>query len=275
MNIDPAGEKQIREFLLGRLPEKDAEALEEQFLASDEMEELARLVEDEIIDQYVDGPLNRRDRRDIENHFLLPPARQKKLDFARMLRSRLRPPTPPQPNPGFLRLPLLFAGTAAAWILGGLLTMVSVGSGLYIAGVLKGPKAGTQQPRPQPNLAGNNNPAPPRPLLAKQEIDFAVGGIKSANPGEAVEISENTGMIEAHIPLFEAPSPTRSYAVKIQSEEGTQIISQDGLKPHSAHGGSELRIDIDPKLMPSGTWIALVTSSRKGAVTQKFYCTIK
>src|SRR6267378_7977943 len=145
MNIDPATEKQIREFLLGRLPPPQSEELEERLLASDELEELVSLVEDEIIDQYVDGPINRADRLAVENHFLRPPARQSKLAFARMLRDRLRPPKPIPPGPAYAPLPMLFAGVSTTWVLAGMLSMVSVGSGVYITTLRKERQSLTEQ----------------------------------------------------------------------------------------------------------------------------------
>src|SRR6267142_2007080 len=154
MKIDPATEKQIREFLLDRLPPQQCEELEEQLLANDELEDLVRLVEDEIIDQYVDGPLNHRDRKAIEDHFLLPPARQSKLAFAQMLRIRLRP-KPIALDHGYGRLPVLFAGTSAAWILAGAISMISVGSGVYVAVVRKDNQAQTKKLQAPPVLASN------------------------------------------------------------------------------------------------------------------------
>ncbi len=274
MNIDPATEKQIREFLLGRLPPPQSEELEERLLASDELEDLVSLVEDEIIDQYVDGPIKRADRLAVDNHFLLPPARQSKLAFARMLRERLRPPKPIPPGPAYVPLPMLLAGASTTWILAGLLSVVSVGSGVYITTLRKERQSLTEQLQiVQREVEANRNQAHSGQLLA-QDVRFAVGGFKSASPSETVEISETTGVIKAHIPLFDGPSPAQSYTVRIQNEEGKQIVSGPALI-HTQGGGSELIVDIDPKEMPSGTYTAFETPNRKGAPTDKTYCTIR
>jgi len=275
MNIDPATEKQIREFLLGRLPPPQSEELEQRLLASDELEDLVSLVEDEIIDQYVDGPIKRADRLAVDNHFLLPPARQSKLAFARMLRERLRPPKPIPPGPAYVPLPMLLASASTTWILAGLLSVVSVGSGVYITTLRKERQSLTEQLQiVQREVEANRNQAHSGQLLA-QDVRFAVGGFKSASPSEAVEISETTGVIKAHIPLFDGPSLAQSYTVRIQNEEGKQIVSYPAWKPHTKGGGSELIVDIDPKEMPPGTYTAFVTPNRKGASTDKTYCTIR
>jgi len=53
------------------------------------------------------------------------------------------------------------------------------------------------------------------------------------------------------------------------------IVSEPAWKPHTERGGSELIVNIDPKEMPSGTYTAFVTPNRKGATTDKTYCTIR
>lgn len=270
MNIDPAREKQIREFLLGRLPVRQSEEIEEQLLESDELEELVRLVEDDIIDQYVDRDLDRRDRLAAEKYFLQPPTRRKKLAFANMLRERLRPKPVTQASV-YPRLSLLFAGTSAAWILAGLLSMVSVGSVFYIVSLRRDNQMLKETLRAQTELATKIPP----PFPAKQRVDFAVADYKSASASDAIEISKTIGLIEGHIPLFDGTSPAKSYTVKIQNKEGKQIVFEPALEPYIKGDGSELIVNIDPKLMSPGTWTALVTPNRKGASTDKFDCTIR
>ena len=76
----------IRRYLLGALREPELDAIEQKLLSSEELSQTAGLVEDEIIEQYLDGDLDERDKRAVEGHFLRPPAHRKKLRFARMLR---------------------------------------------------------------------------------------------------------------------------------------------------------------------------------------------
>jgi len=76
----------IRRYLLGALREPELDAIEQKLLSSEELSQTAGLIEDEIIEQYLDGDLDERDKRAVEGHFLRPPAHRKKLRFARMLR---------------------------------------------------------------------------------------------------------------------------------------------------------------------------------------------
>lgn len=80
----------IRQYLLGRLDhhEELENSLSEAILFQKEISEIADLIEDEIIEQYLDGTLDAADRNDVENYFLRPAERREKLQFARLLRDR-------------------------------------------------------------------------------------------------------------------------------------------------------------------------------------------
>src|SRR5215475_5768152 len=82
----------IREYLLGRLdnaPEV-AERLAERMLTETELSELVDVIEDEIIEEYLEGQLEPADRQAIEKHFLRPPERREKLRLARILHRGLK-----------------------------------------------------------------------------------------------------------------------------------------------------------------------------------------
>src|SRR5437899_4121420 len=85
-------ETNIREYLLGRLQQDTpelSERLEERLLADDDFSRTVDLVEDEIIEEYLEGTLDAADKQTVEQHFLRPPERQKKLRFARLLHHHL------------------------------------------------------------------------------------------------------------------------------------------------------------------------------------------
>src|SRR2546423_822923 len=83
-------ESVIRQYLLGRLDDQDKleSSLSEQMLFDEELSETVDSIEDELIEDYLDGALNDADRKAAEEYFLRPPERKEKLRFARLLRSR-------------------------------------------------------------------------------------------------------------------------------------------------------------------------------------------
>jgi cell division protein FtsL len=80
-------EMMLRRYLLGQLdgfPEL-ADKLHDQMLSDENLSEVAGVIEDEIIEDYLEGTLSPADRQAVEEHFLRPPERQKKLRIARRL----------------------------------------------------------------------------------------------------------------------------------------------------------------------------------------------
>ena len=88
MNDHFPAENTIRDYLLGRLDDQaDLEqSWSEWILVDDELSETVSVIEDEIIEDYLDGRLDAASKRDVEQHFLRPPARQEKLKIANRLR---------------------------------------------------------------------------------------------------------------------------------------------------------------------------------------------
>jgi len=81
----------IREYLLGRLDnEKELEEqLSHDICANDELSEMVESIEEEIIEDFLDGTMDSADKDAVSTYFLRPPQRQEKLRFARLLNNHL------------------------------------------------------------------------------------------------------------------------------------------------------------------------------------------
>lgn len=77
----------IRQYLLGRLDEQREleEQLSDGILNDEAMIDIVDSVEDEIIEEYLDGSLNAEHKKAVEKYFLRPPQRQDKLRSAQLL----------------------------------------------------------------------------------------------------------------------------------------------------------------------------------------------
>ena len=80
----------VRQYLLGRLDDNaELESdLSEAILFNDELAVMVDSVEDEIIEEYLDGALNSVDKNAVDEYFLRPLERKEKVRFARLLRHR-------------------------------------------------------------------------------------------------------------------------------------------------------------------------------------------
>src|SRR5580765_4075607 len=81
----------VRQYLLGRLDRnKELEdQLSNDILFNDELSEMVESIEDEIIDDCLDGTLDSADKDAVDGYFLRPPERKEKLRFAQLLRHHL------------------------------------------------------------------------------------------------------------------------------------------------------------------------------------------
>ncbi|HXU38422.1 MAG TPA: CHAT domain-containing tetratricopeptide repeat protein [Blastocatellia bacterium] len=98
VNEDTNQERRVRMYLLGELDETRQQAVEEQLLADDELFNLIGVVEDELLDEYLDGELKGDELERFTGFFLSPAERRRKLSFAMALQqhvaaeSRREPP---------------------------------------------------------------------------------------------------------------------------------------------------------------------------------------
>lgn len=89
MNENSPTETTIRQYLLGRLNDQPdlEETLGRQLLFDDRLSEIVDSMEDQIIEDYLDGVLKPADKSACELYFLRPRERKKKLRLAQILRS--------------------------------------------------------------------------------------------------------------------------------------------------------------------------------------------
>jgi hypothetical protein len=88
MKHDLFDEALVREYLLGRLENNKEleERLSLEICVNDELSEMAESVEDEIIEEVLDGTLDLADKNAVDGYFLRSPERKEKLRFARLFR---------------------------------------------------------------------------------------------------------------------------------------------------------------------------------------------
>lgn len=97
-------DKRLIDYLLGNLPEPDQIHLEEEYLANPDAQERLLVIEDELVDAYLQGQLSARERKQLEAGFLASLRGRRKLDLARSLMkvaSEQKPAPKPKSLPAF------------------------------------------------------------------------------------------------------------------------------------------------------------------------------
>ena len=93
------GDQQLVRYLLGLLPEEEAERLDEQSIVVDEFAARLQCVENDLVDAYVSGALEGDILERFESFYLASPLRREKVKFAeRLLAAADRASAPPAGN---------------------------------------------------------------------------------------------------------------------------------------------------------------------------------
>jgi len=85
MTSSPEIQGNIKKYLLGQLAGADLEEIEQRVLTDDEFYEEVQLIEDELVDEYVNAELSANERRLFEKNFLADPESRNKLRLGRAL----------------------------------------------------------------------------------------------------------------------------------------------------------------------------------------------
>lgn len=82
-------DEMLKRYLLGSLSEDEQIQVQERFLADHESFEQLKLIEDDLIDEYVQNKLSKVDRRHFEMYYRVTPERRQKVEFAEDLQQAL------------------------------------------------------------------------------------------------------------------------------------------------------------------------------------------
>lgn len=267
MDTTPIGEELIRKYLLGLLPEAEWDEIEQKLLTDEDFARTVEVVEDEIVDDYLDGTLSEADRRAAENHFFRAPEHQLKGRFAGLLRSHLRggkPSEAPRFVPPFVPRRLFWAASAAF----AALLLVSAGLGVYtlrlqrkldaeiakngsdqriLQADLEKERSQTAQLLEQLRLAKDGqNASPASMVLSLLPLDRSQGSIP-----ELKRVAEPK-WLEIHIPLIDFVAA--SYKASLRDANGRELWSSANVKPQSGI----LVLKVPVRLVSSGTYSIVV-----------------
>ena len=277
----------LREYLLGRLDDRKEleEQLSHEICVNDGLSEVIESVEDEIIEDFLDGTLEPADKDAVGRYFLRPPERKEKLRFAQLLRHRFEQGQDsvdtrrePVDSPG-ASVPLerfdyrsspsrshfRTYGELAALVL---LTAASL---IYISGIRK------DQARLEGQLAEEREHsaslAKERPILQASMVPLTLVSDRSRGDSTQIphiEIQPSTQRIVVEIALQgRSPGP---FDVMLEAQGKNEPIWAARLLPLvSASGDARLVFDIPAQGMASDVYTFVVSSSLPGSGRPKRY----
>jgi hypothetical protein len=167
--LTPELEATMRQYVLGGLEEEARDGLEQQLVTEPDVFEALGVVEDELIEEYLDGTSTDQDRAAFEQHFLTSPERQARLRLAKSLRRYASQGLAAGPA----RLPVSGVGSVArwqpAWLALAAALVLSLAGNVWLASRRGAPQVSTVSAPAAPvyptAVSATGSPALPRPAI--------------------------------------------------------------------------------------------------------------
>jgi hypothetical protein len=231
---DEAG---IRRYLLGLLPEPEAEALEHEYFARPDVLERVRAAEDDLLDDYAAGRLGAGEKESFESRYLAAPALRQRVVAARALRLAGEGVGRPAVTPFTAARLTRWLGPLA--LAAGLLLAVvafwrwpSRAPEVTTASAPPASVARSEGPMPEPAITpapGASPAAPPRAPTATTRIVFALSPVLLRGEGGPTELRIPPGAATVVLELEGDPARVPAQAsrldVAVQTVEGSRVWS--------------------------------------------------
>jgi hypothetical protein len=263
----------IREYLLGRLDNNAelVEAIDEQVLTNPRFSETIEVIEDEIIEEYLERSLSAGDARAVEEHFLRPPERQRMLRSARLLKHQLSRASVSSEGVTSSRVRKFPAYRTLAELAAAVLVIVSSVSLINLRGELQVVVRESGQRLDQERQ---------RAEALRHQLDAALGLAHPATamlsllePGirrgdaQLPELTVGTGTRTIHVEIALPSATPELYSVQLESG-GQTVWSADKIVPFTARAGALLMFDFPAGVLRLGQSRFVV---RTGSRTEASY----
>jgi anti-sigma factor RsiW len=294
----------LRSYLLGELPEPEADRLEQRLLAEDELFDLMEALEAELLAASSRGELAPAERALVLRRLASSPQGRERLALAKALNTVADGPSKKAPSPvlSFRRRAAApkavfqWAALAAAGLLmvAGLSWFSRQASQEGSSGPLAtherpapaspvapapeesptSPAPGTQPPRePQrtpERLAGKDDAATKRPEPVKAVLALSLTTLRGAEDIEEFPLPPGADIAEIQIDL-EGLEDSGSFHAAVRSKDKGTIWEKSGLKSRRLDWGTALVLDVPAGLLTPGEYVVAVTAGTETEeMTQEF-----
>jgi hypothetical protein len=252
MRHDATDDELLRSYLLGELPEEEAERLEQRLLAEDDLFELSEAVEADLLAACDRGELTGEERERVLRRLAASPSGRERLALARALNTLA----------GRTRQVLPFRQRAAqrpAFRWAALAAGVLVAAGLSWF-VLKPSKGGESAP-----WIAHERPAPAGPVQAlatatipsttpepvKSVFQLALVSLRGSEATETLKVRAGT-LVELQISV-EGMEDLKSFHLSVRNRKAETVWNGD-VEPRTRQGARVLVIDLPADRLPAGRY---------------------
>ena len=236
--LTPELERTLRRYVLGRVEENLRMEIDELLITDPEVFEALGVVEDELIEEYLDGVLQGGERGAFDEHFLTSEQRRARLGFSRSLRARASS----QSTATSARRLRMDTGRRATWTPASIglaaALVLSIAGNLWFASRDLGGGAG----------AGHTPPADDSPSTRPASVEtltLAPGMLRSG--GSLTRLTVRAGTLVVRLRLELAGDDYTQYQATILDDRGREVWT--GPKLQATKEGSSVAVLVD---VPAG-----------------------
>jgi len=266
----------LRGYLLGRMPEAEAEALEEAYFEDPEVLARVRAAEDDLLDDYAAGRLARDERAVFESRYLASPPLSRRVLAARALRQAAATAAD---EGGAGRRPLrwqLPVGLAAAL----LMALLAARMGPWV-------KREEAQASPPPTTASGASDVPspatpsttaPTPAAARLVLALSAVRLRGLETAPELRIPAGSAIVVLELegdPALQ-PSHVSGLEATIETVEGMRVW-KGAAAPRGAGGRSSLlaSVEVPGQALASGDYILTLTTVRPRETLHRYYFRVR
>ncbi len=260
MRQNSTDDEQLRSYLLGRLPEEEADRLEQRLLAEDELFELSEAVEADLLAACDRGELAPAERERVQQRLASSPRGRERLALAHALNtlagSSERAAAPVVP---FARPAAVPARPAFRWAALAAALLAAAGLSWF---ALERPHGGETPPwvaqeRPAPASprapeAPRGAPAP-KPEPVKAVFQLALMSLRGAEAAQKLRVRTGTDVVELQIGV-EGMEDLKSFRLTLRNRKAETVWEKGGLEPVKLDGVRALVVDLPADRLPPGTY---------------------
>ena len=264
----------LRKYLLGDMSPEEQEEIELWLMSNDDAYCLLEAAEDDLIDDSLSGRLAPRDLDRFQNHFLVAPERQRKLQFSRSFGRAIDAATQPvrlefPSRPGlldFLRFRPAFVYATSALIV--ILLTGNVWSLLKVAELQRELGSVTSQVtelgRDRDDLKRQLDESqaaalalqaaipPPKPSAAPVllAMNLVPGITRSSNEIPTITLTSNASSVRFSLALLDDNFTV--YRVSLMNVDSREIWTQSKVSPTAARDGKTIVLNVPAEVLSSG-----------------------
>lgn len=256
----------VKDYLLGRLPEQERQQIEEHLLTDDAFFEEISIAENELIDRYLNGSLDRQEMEQFRERFLVTPEQRQSLQFAKVFKRYVsenqntsdRPQDMPRRrSTGWVSA--FFAEGRRWWAVPALATALAIVLISVMWILFAGGRGGDFVLMREVARLNGQGAEPPRP-----SVSLTLNAKRIRESGEVQSLtSGSSGVVQLRFVV--ARDEYEDYVAALKPVGGGTIVSVDHLKRISIEGRDVVALNLPAGLLRRGDYEVELSSATPGA----------